>query len=224
MLFGQMVHALLLGVGKYEVIDANDFRTKTAQARRDLALTEGRTPILRSEFSEAESVVGNLQDRLAEMGIRLNGKSELDLEWDETVDGVPSSIPCRGRLDHLTMDSLVIYDLKTTSSAHPDNCVRSICDYGYDIQRAAYVSAVEHRTPDVAGRIDYVLLFVETEEPYCVTPLRLDGRFVELGERKWRRALRVWHECITNNRWPEYVTEITTVSPPTWELTKEMSV
>ncbi|HET9797291.1 MAG TPA: PD-(D/E)XK nuclease-like domain-containing protein [Gemmatimonadaceae bacterium] len=217
---GSLSHALLLDAGKgIEVIDAKDYRTKIAQEKRDAAREAGLVPVLEHEYKAATSVARTLRERFASVGISLDGDKELAALWTETARN-GAEVQCRGMMDHLKLP--VIYDLKSIRSANPEVCRRHVESYGYALQRAAYVSAVERILPEFAGRVDFVFVFYELEPPYAVTPIRLSGAFRELGERSWRRAVDRWEECLRTNTWPGYATSILDLEPSEWALSKDM--
>jgi hypothetical protein len=217
---GSLSHALLLGAGKgIKVIDAENFKKKVAQEERDAARDEGLIPVLKAEYEEALVTAEILRARFAQKGISLDGKSEVTALWSERASS-GAEVQCRGMIDHLTLPR--VYDIKSTRSAKPDVCRRHVESYGYAIQRAAYVSAVERIHPELAGRVDFIFVFYETEPPYDVTPVRLSGAFRELGERGWRRAVDRWEECLRKDEWPGYTSGTIELEPSPWALTRDM--
>lgn len=217
---GSLSHALLLGAGKgIKVIDAADFRTNAAKAERDAARAAGKLPVLAADYDAALATATILRQRFADVGVVLDGESEPTALWTETASN-GAQVQCRGMMDHLKLP--VVYDLKSIRSANPDVCRRHVEDYGYAIQRAAYVNAIERIKPELAGRIDFVFVFYELEPPYAVTPVRLSGAFRALGERGWRRAVNRWEKCLRTNQWPGYADRIIDVEPSQWALTKDM--
>lgn len=216
---GSLSHALLLGSGKeVEIIDAKDYRTNAAKERRDEAEKTGRIPVLVADYAEAKRTAMKLRERFNELGIVLDGESELTALWTETARN-GHAVQCRGMLDHVKLP--VIYDLKSIRSAKPDVCRKHIESYGYAVQRAAYVSAVERIKPELAGRVDFIFVFYELEPPHAVTPMRLSGAFRELGTRAWKRSVNRWEWCLRNSAWPAYADGIISVEPSTWALTKD---
>lgn len=217
---GSLSHALLLGAGKdIEIIDAADYRTNAAKDARDAARLEGKIPVLGADYEEAEKKAEAIRLRFAEAGIVLGGESEVAAFWTEAA---PSGavVQCRAMIDHLDLPT--VYDIKSIRSANPVQCRKHIEDYGYAIQRAAYVSAIETIRPELAGRVDFVFVFYELEPPHAVTPLRLSGAFRELGDRGWRRAVRRWEECLRTNVWPSYVDGIREIEPSKWALERDL--
>jgi hypothetical protein len=219
---GSLIHRLVLGAGDdIEVIDAPDWRTKAAKEQRDDARTAGRIPVLVADHAEAEVAARAIADALAAFGIDLSGgeagESEVMLSWHER--SARGSVLCRGMLDRLVLGrSGIIYDLKTTPNAHPQACARRVADLGYDIQAAAYTSAVEKLRPDLVGRVEFVFVFAETEPPYCVTPMKPGGMMREFGLTRWQRAVEVWAACLADGRWPGYVESITQLELPPWVM------
>lgn len=222
---GTLAHALLLDAGKerIEIIDAEDFRTKAARELRDIAIEAGKTPVLAHAYAGAEEIAETLKQRFADFGIVLGGESEMAAFWVETTpDGI--AVQCRGQQDHIVeLDGgLVVYDLKSSRSAHPVSCQRHIDSYDYAVQRAAYVSALSKLRPEFAGRIDFVFVFFELEPPFAVTPTRINGEFRSLGECRWNRAVDLWGRCLRENRWPGYTTRILELEPPKWALERDI--
>lgn len=195
---GQIIHGMLLGKGpQLEVIKADNYRTKAAQEIRDAARAAGRIPIIERKFAEVVSAAGKIKDNMAAAGVVLDGESEVAIEWTEE-----NGVLCRCRLDHYKDGT--IYDVKKIVSADAETCKRSANTYGYDIQRAAYVSAVEHLTPEREGRVPFLFVFVEMEPPYCVVVRPPSSALCALGESKWRRARSLWKRCMDDCHWPSY--------------------
>lgn len=221
---GTLHHALLLGAGAEQlaVLDVNDFRTNAAKAVRDEALAAGKTVIKKADFDEAQNAVEKIKERMAALGIVLDGTSEEKVEWVEETEE-DGFVICRGMLDHLIIKfdpvaQATVYDVKTIRSADLRTIRRHIFDYGYEIQEAAYRSAVGAISPEARGRIDFVFLFAEIDPPYAVTPIRLEPRWTAIGEMKWERAVRTWARCLKTKTWPAYVEAITQIDAPPWAL------
>ena len=221
---GTLIHTLLLGKGtQIAIIDAPDFRTKAAQEARDGAIAAGRLPVIRRKWEDAQGVVEQIRERIAAFGIRLDGMAELALKWDEPgEDGEP--VACRGRLDHVDLESGFILDIKKTESANPRKIARHMIDYGYDIQWAAYTRALQMLKPELQGRVEMVFLFVELEPPYVVVPAKPSGLLREFGLKRWDRAVRLWERCLRTKEWPGYVTETAILDPPAYVMTEELGI
>lgn len=218
---GTVMHSLLLEAGAgLEVVHADNYQTKAAKEARDAARAAGKTPVIAHRLEELMTAAEAIRHRMREeFGVVLDGQSEVPVWWREATQLGP--ISCLAKLDHLKVPD--IFDLKTTSGeVSVDACQRRIYDHGYDIQAAAYTSAVEKVHPELAGRVRFVFLFVELDPPYAVTPLIPSGTLKQLGEQRWRRACETWARCLTLNKWPGHVTELTRVEALPWALAKEM--
>lgn len=195
---GALVHALLLGRGPEIVsVEAKDWRTKVAKAARDEARARGALPVLERHHGRARLAAQKIRERLADLGHELGGQSEVTIAWREaTPDG---DVWARGRIDHL--DGATILDLKTCTSATAGACVRRIIDYGYDVQRAAYVRGLTAIRPELGGRVRFVFAFAEVEPPYGVIVAPLDGVLRDYGERRWVEACERWARALRTGRW-----------------------
>jgi hypothetical protein len=222
---GVALHSLLLGTGARIVrIDADSFRTKAAQELRDDARNSGRVPMIARKFDDIQCTAAALHERFAEFDFDpAAGTKEASVFWGEQPQTGTLEVQCRGRIDHLDLANLRIWDLKSCRSAHPRAVQRHVYEYGYDIQRAAYVSACDHIWPEVAGRWDFWFMFFETSPPFACFPCRLDGTFRELGNRRWRRAVDIWSACTTTGVWPGYSRGgVAELPAPEWALNRDM--
>lgn len=215
---GTAIGSLLQG-GSAEVVMVpfDDFRTNAAREMRDAALAEGKTPITMRQMEQLGAAADAIRANLLDLGIVLDGQSEVPLEWEEESRSGP--VACRGRLDHVK--GLDIYELKSIGTASLEACRRQLYAMAYDVQHAAYTSGWGKSFPEKAGRERFTFLFFELEPPYSVTPLKLSGVFRELGWRRWRRAAEVWAECLASGVWPHYADRTLEVEPPRWALLAE---
>ncbi len=217
---GNVIHRLVLGKGRdYAVVQANDWRTNVAKAARDEARAQGLVPVLVGDFEEYALAAEKIRVTLADRGYVLDGASELAVEWlEETEHG---DVTCRGMMDHVWLETGVIFDLKITADAAPSFVERNAENLGYAIQSAAYTRALVALRPELAGRVDFLFAFCEAEEPYAINVCRPDGMFRELGERRWIRAVNTWGHCEKSGTWPAYGVGVNQLSPPAWALARE---
>lgn len=214
---GTLIDRLIFDSGPPIVeVSADNWRTKAAQEQRDAALAAGHIPVLTHVLAEALKTSIKVVERLAERGIKLNGQSQVTAIWQK------NGAWCRGRFDHWVEETAVIYDLKWVKSAHPEAIARHMITYGVDIQSAAYVEAVETLRPELAGRVKFQPLFVESGPvlAMCVRPIA--GTMRELGQRKWHRACEKWARCLAANDWPDYGDD-GQIEAPEWALTADMN-
>jgi len=217
---GTLLHKLLLGAGQeIHVVDALDWRTKSAREERDAAEDEGRQPVLLPVFERATEAAIALRGSLLDLGFVLGETghyTEQVAAWEE------GGVNCRARIDlRSKMQPGVIADLKIVRSANPATFGRAMIAFGLDVQHAAYVSAVEHLIPELAGRVRMEFLLCEPFPPYAVCRVRPAGSMRSLGQSKWARAVKQWGECMASGKWPGY--GVAEVEAPTWALTEDLS-
>lgn len=213
---GSVLHAMILGVGSVAVVvvDAKDFRTKAAKEAR--AGAGDKPVVLRAHYDHLQETAAKISQAIARCGIDLTqGKTESSVFWES--DGVQ----CRARMDFTDIRSGAdIVDLKSCDTANPERLARKCIDYGYDLQSAAYIEALETVHPHLAGRIRYRLIFFEASLPDKVVPIRFSGEFEAIGRGKWERAKRLWQHALETDQWPGY--PATTLELPRWEFEREV--
>lgn len=198
---GRLLDRMLLGAGPdIVVIDAKDWRTNAAKEARDAAEAAGKLPLLIGKQSEYTEVIAAWRAQLDARGVVLDGESQVKVDWES------NGVPCRGRLDHLSADRCTIYDVKSCEDASREAITRSVVNFGYDVQAAAYIEGVEATYPKLAGRVKMVFIFGETERrnAYAMNVVTFGGTMRELGERKWRRAKALWGRCLETGEFPGY--------------------
>lgn len=224
---GTLIHSMILGHIKDEfvLIEADDYRTKAARSARDSARAEGKTPVKIADYRDAEAVAADVHEDLTHRGIVLTGHSEVVFVWVEDVGGV--EVQCRAMLDHIVPENSTIIDFKNCESAHPSSVQRSIYNYGYDVQYAAYTSAFDHVFPDLAGRSDFLWAFIEqlpdeAAKKAAVQLYRPDGMMRELGRKRWAKGLKLWANCIKTGHWPFYGDGPLPITPQGWVVKEEL--
>ncbi len=216
---GRLIERLLLGVGPEIVVIRNPrkdkkgnviepieyedgWRSDAIKEMRDAAKKAGKLPVLPGGEAEYQAVVDGWRSQLAQFEVELTGQSQVRMEWES------EGVPCSGIIDHLIIAPTfaVIYDVKGLECASQQAITRAVAAFGYDTQGAAYVEAVETRYPHLAGRVTFKLICGEkTEEAdYSLNVVPYGGTMRELGERKWRRAKRIWGECLRTGEFPGY--------------------
>jgi hypothetical protein len=220
---GSLVDSLLLGGKGIEVIPGfDDWKKKEAQAKRDEARALGLVPCLEKEWEIAMCAVEHIRQRLVEFGLDLaDGSQQLAIEWTEKA-GNGAEVLCRGKLDNFSRSRALIWDLKIRDNVAPTKLETHMVDMAYDIQGAAYTSAIEKLYPELLGRVDFMDLFCEPNPPHCMTPMAFAGSMAELGRSKWARAVDIWEHCLRTNKWPGYVTTIYRAEAPVWAINREM--
>jgi hypothetical protein len=213
---GHAAHALVLGVGApIVVVDAADWRTKDAKAKRDDALAAGETPLLASEYAQVVAMADAIHEHPA-AALLLDpehGDPERSLFWVDQQTGVW----LRCRLDwmpHASNGRMILVDYKTSVSAERGEFARSAAKYGYHQQAAWYMDGVRHL--GLADDVAFVFVVQEKEPPYPVSVVELHPADIEIGAVLNRRAVDLFAECMTSGVWPGYGHGIELVELPYW--------
>src|ERR1035437_7583389 len=220
---GSVVHELMLGRGGgIEIIDANDFKTKEARARRDDARTAGLTPILAHQYAEAQKITISALDALREIPAAANffspkAVSEAVAVWVDI--GGPL---CRAMIDRFSPEEGgTVWDIKTTSAGLSDAALsRTIVNFGYDLSAAFYLRAARALSGELNANTNFRWVFVETEPPFEVRVIKADATTLAMGDRKAATAIAKWQRCKKSGEWPGYPRTIERIEYPPWAETQ----
>jgi hypothetical protein len=160
-----------------------------------------------------EKCVTRLREHPVVKGAIENGQTELSwFKRDPETD-----MMLKGRTDILSTDadgSQWIFDLKKvqTGGASEDEFTRSIADYGYHIQAAAYL--------ELTGAQRFIFVAFDDDKPFDVRLVELPQEDVELGRAEFHRLLRLFAECVKSGVWPGYPPGIARFGVKPWERIK----
>ncbi len=211
---GTAAHALLLeGESGVTVVDADSYRTKAAKEARDAAYTAGRTPLLPHQLVDVEAMVAAARVQLEAHEVAgqafKDGKPEQTLVWQE------AGIWLRCRLDWLPIANRPFYDYKTTTNAHPDTWQRRLFENGYDVQAAFYLRGIREALGTENAEFRFVVQ--EVKPPYALSVVALTPAALALGDAKAHRAIEMWRDCLSADRWPGYPNDVAYLDAPVWE-------
>lgn len=221
---GSIIHKLLLGKGsEIAIINHDDYRKTEAREARDAALNAGQIPIKLKDYAEISSAADSIRARLLDIGFDLQQMGSLveqAIEWDE--EGEHGPVRCRAMFDWVNVASGDILDVKSIDDASPESAARSMWRYQYHMQDAAYRSALNalRRHHGLDGESTFTFLFAELDAPYGVLPAKCNGAFREIGEARWRAAVRKWERCVLSGDWHGYASETVRLEPPGWAVSK----
>jgi hypothetical protein len=209
---GTTAHALLLEGDEtgLVVVDADDWRTNAAKAKRAEAHAAGKTALLAKHADAVRAMVETARDFIADSEFAddwREAESERTIVWEE--DGVWM----RARPDRRTNDRRIVFDYKTTGDASPRVFSKQLVMMGYHFQDAFYrrgIRALGYSDPA------FVFLAQETEAPYQCAFYRCDPMLREIAELKVENAIDRWRACITANNWPGFERRVHHVEAPYW--------
>jgi hypothetical protein len=176
------------------------------------AKASGRRILTSAQLRQIRGMSRALADcpLVAEHGI-LNGLIETSLFWQDRETGVW----LKARPDVIPIDGAISTDLKTTADAHPTRLDHTLTSFGYHMQIAlggmGLRETLDLRLPDTGG---YAFVFIETEAPYGVSIVEVDGEAIYWARRELRAAIRTFADCIEKGRWPAYGDDVRVVGLP----------
>lgn len=219
---GTAMHAAFLeGENATVRVPAKDFKTHAAQALRDAAYVEGKIPLSIPEGERFDAAVEMLHRKVGWLTDPqppfTAGKPEVTIIWQE-----PCGIWCRARADWLRddrtyMDDLKIVGMSASLGLGPGQFGRAIFALGHDIQAAFYrrgLRVLEQHAP----KFRFVAYELKKHE---ITLSMLDAEAMALAESKVERAIRIWAECLAEDRWPGYPRTVCLVEAPPYEIARE---
>lgn len=169
--------------------------------------------------------VCEIRESMRKLDVKLTGECEKRYEWEER-DDEGNAVLCSGIVDHV--DGTHVDDLKTGPGiTTTDQAAMLIARSHSILQDAAYRSAVSKDLGTDLERCSMRYVFVQTQPPWSVTPVVLDGEFREVSFMRWRRAINVWSRCLRAGtdaeHWPGPVTTTTEIHAPGWLLAQEIA-
>jgi len=222
---GRAAHRVVLGKGQPfavyppDVLSSNGaVSTKAAKAWEAEQRAAGVTPI-KAETEEAiYNMAAAVEAHLEACGLALEPQHS-----ERVAIGQCDGVWIRAMIDNAPADAPVIYDLKTTTDASPEACVRAVANYGYDVQAAHYLDAWEAATGE---RRAFRFVCVEKEPPHGCSVVELyddpdDPADWMLDARsKAAEARRIWKRCLATGEWPGYPAGVAVIGAPTWHRAK----
>jgi hypothetical protein len=210
---GTVAHTLLLG-GESKICEvvADDWRTKAAKEQRELARSNGLTPILSHHMGAVRRMVTAAREFIAGSEIASvfdSGASEL------TAIAHDGATWFRCRPDWLN-DELCLSFKTTKADIAPRPFRRLMSSMGYDFSLAFYRRVLQLVEPERQRR--HVILVQQQDYPhacalYDLTPVKLS-----IEEAKVDAAVELWQQCLTSGRWPGYSPRVQSIDAAPWEL------
>lgn len=179
-----------------------DFKTNAAKDLRDHYLGKGKIPILSHEYD----VCSEIADRIVAAWCE-HFPPITDFALEERLQWEYRGVLCEGTPDALLAPLNV--DVKTTKTLGERGSVaRNAVAMGWDIQVAAYTSAIETLYPEHAGRVRWAWLVAEMDFPNEIRVFEPEASMLELGRLRWNRAVDQWRALLERGwsvPWPSPV-------------------
>lgn len=233
--YGSACHDVLLeGGSKLVILNPEDYRSKPTKAdpegsvpkgwtnnaireARATAQAEGKLPLLPSQ--------GNRVQKMVEIARRFIAESDWCDAWSESKKEVTHTWQENGvwlkcRFDAVSLGYGFVGDYKSTVSANPRWFSGHLIRMGYHFQQAFYERAL--RNLGVANP-QFRFLAQEVSAPHACSWHRADIDLLSIAEADIDRAIKLWGECLAENKWPAYGQDCMEAKPPTWMMEQAVS-
>ena len=165
----------------------------------------GRTVLKQKQFEAVQAMAASVR-RVCGRWLDLPGEKEQVIRWTDEYSG----LPLKARIDWIiSLQTPIIFDLKTTADASPYKFRKRIEDGRYWLQAAQYIDAVRHAT-GCPESPEFYFIAVESEFPFACAMHTLDRASLLAAYSARRRLLNDLNACLATNSWEEpWETEIT---------------
>lgn len=209
--FGSCVHALALepfrAHSMVALIDADDYRTKAAQAAAEDAMNAGKIPMLAEDYDRARSVADRLVNHPRISKWLKSGVVEQSCIAADELPGVF----WKARPDLLTHDR-VLLDIKTVAKAS-DRFIRNrIADGGWYIQSPWYCDIIRRLDGEMPQAFYWVC--IEQNEPHSIRIIEPPSTTMDAGGRAMDKARGLFREAVRSGAWPAYEDKIEQLGLP----------
>lgn len=139
-----------------------------------------------------------------------NGLAEKSIFYRDKITG----LELKARPDVIHSDFLV--DLKCVANASLHAFEKSVYEYGYHIQAAMQLEALEAET----GRevTDFLFVPIEKDAPHAMGIYPLSQAALDAGEEELYNLTKRLKKCFDENSWPSYQTDY--ASLPVWAINR----
>jgi len=148
----------------------------------------------------------------------VSGKAEVSAFWTDPMTGVK----CRCRPDFvhsLSASSVVLLDVKTFSSAAPEEFRRQCARKRYHVQDTFYSQGFSAAAGVNVEK--FIFVVVETEWPYAAASYTLGNESREEGYLECHRLLDLYEECVRTKKWPGYANKTVQIDLPPYAFTSQ---
>ena len=216
--FGTAFHAAVLEpymfASDWAVQPDVNRRTKAGKEKWEkfLSENEGKHLLKHDDMTTIENMREAVLSHPAASRLLTGGSPELSIYWNDRA----YNVLCKCRPDYLLADSMIAVDLKTCVDASYDGFSKACANFGYHIQAAFYMDGISSIFERQCKA--FVFIAVEKKPPYAVAVYTLDRESVDYGRMEYREAIARYAECLRNNTWPGYDSQVKEISLPRWAV------
>ena len=180
-------------------------------AERDAAREAGKCILKHEEAQAVMAMAESLRANAFAAAALVNGESEVTLAWQDKETGVW----LRARPDFLPAKRQIIPDVKTAADGSPKAFMRAIGNFGYAQSAALYMDGI--RIIFGQSPKNWLHIVLEKEPPHVVSLYELPAEDIQRGRWLNRKAIRLFAECLSADKWPGYSDDVSQVGLPGWD-------
>lgn len=208
LIFGSAFHKAVLEPDtfneEFAILPSNiDRRTKVGKDSYNQFLieNEGKGILSAEDFDTIMAMKSSVENNKYAKAL-LNGVREQSIYYVDDLTG----IKCKVRPDcqkHIK-DRIVIVDLKSCKSAAPEDFMRDVVKYSYDLQDAMYKNGVSKTLGVPLDKIDFVFIAVEKKAPHLIGIYEANEDIFNRGDALYRKYLGMLKQCRETGDWYNY--------------------
>ena len=198
---GRAIHAAVLQpkvfLKEWTVAPEVDRRTKEGKAAYEQFLTEaaGKEILSAQDYAEVQAIAAAVHADPSAADLLKGCTTEKPLFWKDEGTG----LLCKCKVD--AMKPGVMIDLKTSTDASTKAFTRDCFKYGYDVQLAHYLDAIQ----TISGESpDWYFIVVEKAAPYAINILKADTGVIDYGTIRRAELLKKLKDCRKERTWTSY--------------------
>lgn len=161
------------------------------------ATRQGKICLKAEQLETVRAMVASVQGKLGKW-LEAGSIREKPLYWENPETG----LLCRCMADWIIprRDVVFVFDLKTTSSAHPDEFERKVREYGYWFQDRHYVEGIQafYGLP-----VQFRFVVVESDYPYTCSVQEICQSHLADATAARLKTLRDLAHCMVTGNWTE---------------------
>lgn len=110
----------------------------------------------------------------------------------------------------------IIADVKTCTSARPEDFWRTVLDYGYHTSAAWYLDVFSDALRTEVKT--FIWIAIEKVPPYAIGFYVADEKVLQIGRDQCKKAVEIYRNCEKTGEWPGYPDEVTLLEFPDYIL------
>lgn len=163
---------------------------------------KGFTVIKANQLTEVEKAIKQFEEDPEAWEILRGSDRQVQCLVEYVDDETGIVVPIKTLVDILPIgaNARKTSDLKTACDASYSAWQKKIHTFGYDMQAALYLDAVNVATD--GERNEFVHIVQESDWPYEVVTWPMSEDYLQLGRGRYLNALRDYCQCLSRRNWP----------------------